>query len=112
MLEGLLAPELNEEITATIEVRQVFKVPKIGNIAGCYVQDGKIVRNHKVRLLREGLEIFNGTISSLKRIKDDVREVESGYECGIGLENFSDIKVGDIIEGYKLIETKRKLESV
>lgn len=112
VLEGLLAPELNEEITATIEVRQVFKVPKIGNIAGCYVQDGKIVRNHKVRLLREGLEIFNGTISSLKRIKDDVREVESGYECGIGLENFSDIKVGDIIEGYKLIETKRKLESV
>lgn len=112
VLEGLLAPEINEEITATIEVRQVFKVPKIGNIAGCYVQDGKIVRNHKVRLLREGLEIYSGTISSLKRIKDDVREVESGYECGIGLENFSDIKVGDIIEGYKLIETKRKLESV
>jgi len=112
VLEGLLAPEINEEITATIEVRQVFKVPKIGNIAGCYVQDGKIVRNHKVRLLREGLEIFNGTISSLKRIKDDVREVESGYECGIGLENYSDVKVGDIIEGYKLIETKRKLESV
>lgn len=112
VLEGLLAPEINEEITATIEVRQVFKVPKIGNIAGCYVQDGKIVRNHKVRLLREGLEIYNGTISSLKRLKDDAREVESGYECGIGLENFSDIKVGDIIEGYKLIETKRKLESV
>ncbi len=112
VLEGLLAPDVNEEITATIEVRQVFKVPKIGNIAGCYVQDGKIVRNHKVRLIRDGLEIFNGTISSLKRIKDDVREVESGYECGIGLENFSDIKVGDVIEGYKLIETKRKLESV
>lgn len=112
VLEGLLAPDINEEITATIEVRQVFKVPKIGNIAGCYVQDGKIIRNHKVRLLREGLEIFNGTISSLKRLKDDVREVESGYECGIGLDNYSDIKVGDIIEGYKLIETKRKLESV
>lgn len=112
VLEGLLAPEVNEEITATIEVRQVFKVPKIGNIAGCYVQDGKIIRNHKVRLIRDGLEIFNGTISSLKRIKDDVREVESGYECGIGLENFSDVKVGDVIEGYKLIETKRKLESV
>ena len=112
VLEGLLAPEVNEEITATIDVRQVFKVPKIGNIAGCYVQDGKIVRNHKVRLIRDGLEIYNGTISSLKRIKDDVREVESGYECGIGLENYSDIKVGDVIEGYKLIETKRKLESV
>jgi translation initiation factor IF-2 len=112
VLEGLLAPDVNEEITATIDVRQVFKVPKIGNIAGCYVQDGKIIRNHKVRLVRDGLEIYNGTISSLKRLKDDVREVESGYECGIGLENFSDIKVGDVIEGYKLIETKRKLESV
>ncbi|MDD5362549.1 MAG: translation initiation factor IF-2 [Ignavibacteria bacterium] len=112
VLEGLLAPDVNEEVTATIEIRQVFKVPKIGNIAGCYVQDGKILRNHKVRLIRDGLEIFNGTISSLKRLKDDVREVESGYECGIGLENFSDLKVGDVIEGYKLIETKRKLESV
>lgn len=112
VLEGLLAPDVNEEITATIDVRQVFKVPKIGNIAGCYVQDGKIIRNHKVRLIRDGLEIYNGTISSLKRLKDDVREVESGYECGIGLENYSDIKVGDVIEGYKLIETKRKLESV
>jgi translation initiation factor IF-2 len=112
VLEGLLAPDVNEEITATIEVRQVFKVPKIGNIAGCYVQDGKIIRNHKVRLVRDGLEIYNGTISSLKRLKDDVKEVESGYECGIGLENYSDVKVGDVIEGYKLIETKRKLESV
>jgi len=112
VLEGMLAPDINEEVVATIEVREVFKVPKIGNIAGCYVQDGKISRNIKVRLLRDGFEIFNGSISSLKRIKDDVREVESGYECGIGLENFSDIKVGDIIEGYKLNETKRKLESV
>jgi len=111
-LEGMLEPEIKEEISATIEVRQVFKVPKIGNIAGCYVQDGKINRNNKVRLLRDGFEIFDGTISSLRRIKDDVRDVESGYECGIGLENFSDIKVGDIIEGYKLVETKRKLETV
>jgi translation initiation factor IF-2 len=92
-----------------VEVRDVFKVPKIGNIAGCYVQDGKVTRNTKVRLLREGLVIFDGNIASLKRIKDDVREVEAGYECGIGLENFNDIKVGDVIEGYKIVETKRKL---
>lgn len=108
-LEGMLAPDISEEITSTIEVRQVFKVPKIGNIAGCYVLDGKITRNNKVRLLRDGFVIFDGGISSLKRIKDDVREVEAGYECGIGLENFNDIKVSDIIEGYKIVETKRKL---
>lgn len=108
-LEGMLSPEISEEITSTIEIRQIYKVPKVGNIAGCYVLDGKISRNNKVRLLRDGFQIYDGTISSLKRIKDDVREVESGYECGIGLENYNDIKVGDIIEGYKLIETKRKL---
>ena len=110
-LEGMLAPDISEEVTATIEVRQTFKVPKIGLIAGCYVLDGKIVRNNKVRLLRDGFVIFDGGISSLKRIKDDVREVESGYECGIGLENFNDVKVGDIIEGYKIVETKRKLQT-
>ncbi len=108
-LEGMLEPELKEEVTCTIEVRQVFKVPKIGNVAGCYVQDGKVTRNTKVRLLREGFVIFEGNISSLKRIKDDVREVDQGYECGIGLENFNDIKPGDIIEGFKVVETKRKL---
>jgi translation initiation factor IF-2 len=110
-LEGMLAPDITEKVTATVEVREVFKVPKIGNIAGCYVQDGKVTRNTKVRLLRDGFVIFDGTISSLKRIKDDVKEVESGYECGIGLENFNDIKVGDIIEGYELVETKRKLST-
>lgn len=108
-LEGMLEPEVSEEITTTIEIREVFKVPKVGNVAGCYVQDGKISRNNKIRLLRDGLVIYDGNILSLKRIKDDVKEVESGYECGIGLENFNDIKVGDVIEGYKLIETKRKL---
>ncbi|MBN1632621.1 MAG: translation initiation factor IF-2 [Ignavibacteria bacterium] len=108
-LEGMLEPEISEEVTATVEIREIFKVPKIGNVAGCYVQDGKISRNNKVRLLREGLIIYDGAISSLKRLKDDVREVEAGYECGIGLENFNDIKVGDIIESFKLIETKKKL---
>jgi translation initiation factor IF-2 len=108
-LEGLLAPTLSEEVTATVEVRETFKVPKIGTIAGCYVTDGKIIRNNKVRLLRDGIAIFDGTLASLKRFKDDVREVEQGFECGIGLENFNDIKVSDILEAYKVIETKRKL---
>lgn len=108
-LEGLLAPTLSEEITATVEVRDTFKVPKIGTIAGCYVTDGKIIRNNKVRLLRDGVSIFDGTLTSLKRFKDDVREVEQGFECGIGLENFNDVKVGDIIEAYKIVETKRTL---
>ena len=108
-LEGLLAPEEREEVTATAEVREIFKVPKIGTIAGCYVVDGKLVRNNKVRLLRDGAEVFAGSLASLKRFKDDVREVESGYECGLGLENFNDVKVGDIIEAYKIVEIKRKL---
>ena len=109
-LEGLLEPEKTEEIVATVEVRETFKVPKIGTVAGCYVLDGKIVRNNKVRLLRDGFVVFDGTINALKRFKDDVREVEQGFECGISLENFNDIKVGDIIESYKIVETKRKLE--
>ena len=108
-LEGLLAPSISEEVTATVEVRDTFKVPKIGTIAGCYVTDGKIVRNNKVRLLREGISIFDGTLASLRRFKDDVREVEQGFECGVGFENFNDVKVGDVIEAYKLVETKRTL---
>lgn len=108
-LEGLLAPTISEEITATVEVRDTFKVPKIGTIAGCYVTDGKIMRNNKVRLLRDGIAVFDGTLASLKRFKDDVREVEQGFECGVGLENFNDVKVGDVLEAYKLVETKRKL---
>lgn len=109
-LEGLLVPEEKEEITATVEVRETFKVPKVGTVAGCYVVDGKIQRNNKVRLLRDGIEVYNGTLASLKRFKDDVREVDSGYECGLGLENFNDVKVGDILEAYKIVEVKRTLE--
>lgn len=108
-LEGLLAPEKKEEVTATVEVREVFKVPKVGNIAGCMVQDGKILRNNKVRLIRDGIQVFEGGISSLKRFKDDVREVEAGFECGLGLDGFNDIKVGDTIEAFKIVESKRKL---
>lgn len=109
-LEGLLEPDKKEEILATVEVRETFKVPKIGTVAGCYVVDGKIQRSGKVRLLRDGFVIFDGSILALKRFKDDVREVESGFECGISLENFNDIKTGDIIESYSIVEIKRKLE--
>jgi len=108
-LEGLLSPDISEEITATLEVRDTFKVPKIGTVAGCYVQDGKITRNSKVRLIREGIVIHTGEIASLKRFKDDVREVDAGYECGLNIANFNDIKVGDIIEAFKIVETKKKL---
>jgi translation initiation factor IF-2 len=108
-LEGLLAPSKNEEVTATIEVREVFKVPKLGAIGGSYVQEGKITRGNKVRLIRDGIVVYEGAIASLRRFKDDVREVEAGFECGIGLENFNDIKVGDTIEAYKIVETLRKL---
>jgi translation initiation factor IF-2 len=108
-LEGLLSPVLSEEITSTVEVRDIFKVPKFGTVAGCYVQEGKIARNNKVRLIRDGIIIHEGDITSLKRFKDDVREVDAGYECGISLANYNDIKVGDIIEGFKIVETKKKL---
>ncbi len=109
-LEGLLRPEFKEIITGTVEVREVFKISRIGVVAGCYVQDGKITRNDKIRLLRDGLEIFGGTIGSLRRLKDDVREVEQGFECGITLDNMNDLKEGDVIEAFKMIEMKRKLE--
>ena len=109
-LEGLLAPTVSEEVMGTVEIRDVFKVSKVGTIAGCYVKDGRIIRNNKVRLVRDGVVVFDGTIASLKRFKDDVKEVEQGFECGIALENFNDVKMGDIIEAYKMVEMKRKLE--
>ncbi len=108
-LEGMLAPTISEKHVATIEVRQVFKVPKIGTIAGCYVQSGKIERSNLVRLIRDGQQIYEGQIASLRRFKDDAREVAEGFECGIGIANFQDIKESDIIEAYQMIETKRTL---
>ena len=108
-LEGLLSPVLSEEIVGTVEVRDTFKVPKLGTVAGCYVLDGKIARNNKIRLIRDGIVIFEGNIGSLKRFKDDVREVDSGYECGLNIENFNDVKINDTIEAYKIVETKKKL---
>ena len=108
-LEGMLSPELHEESIGSLEIRQVFKVPKIGNVGGCYVLEGKVFRDSKVRLLREGVQIYDGELDSLKRFKDDVKEVDSGYECGLNLKGYSDIKVGDIIEAYRIVEKKRKL---
>ena len=108
-LEGMLSPELHEESIGSLEIRQVFKVPKIGNVAGCYVLEGKVFRDSRVRLLREGVQVYDGELDSLKRFKDDVKEVDAGYECGLNLKGYSDIKVGDIIEGYRIVEKKRKL---
>lgn len=108
-LEGLLTPEIKEDVTSQVEVRRVFKISKIGAVAGCYVLSGKISRNDRIRVLRDGLPVFSGSISSLKRNKDDVKEADTGYECGIQLDGFNDIRTGDIIEGYKLIEVKKLL---
>jgi translation initiation factor IF-2 len=109
-LEGLLEPEVAEELTGSAEVRQTFRVPKVGVVAGCYVQSGKIGRNDIAKLYREDRLVYEGKIASLRRFKEDVREVVAGFECGIGLDGFDDIKVGDIIETYKIVETKRTLE--
>jgi translation initiation factor IF-2 len=109
-MEGLLKPELREEQIGLVEVRNTFKIPKVGTIAGCQVMSGKVRRNAEVRLIRDGVEIFKGKISSLRRFKDDAREVEEGFECGIGLEGFHDITVGDSIEVYETRELAKKLE--
>jgi translation initiation factor IF-2 len=106
-LEGLLTPEIKEEITAQVEVRRVFKISKMGAVAGCYVLSGKLSRGDKVRLIRDGLIVYRGGLQSLKRGKDDVREIETGYECGIVLDNFHDFHENDIIEGFKVTEIKR-----
>ena len=108
-IEGMLSPEIEEKITCNIEVREVFKITKVGTVAGCHVLDGKVTRNNKIRVIRDGIVVYTGLLGSLKRFKDDVREVSSGYECGLNIDNFNDIKVGDIVEGYEEIEIKRKL---
>ncbi len=108
-MEGMLSPEIKEEITATLEVREVFKITKVGTIAGCIVREGKITRGSKVRVIRDGIVIHTSELGSLKRFKEDVREVSTGYECGLDILNFNDIQVGDIIEGYQEVEVKKKL---
>lgn len=108
-MEGMLAPEFEEKIVSNIEIREIFKIPKAGTIAGCMVLDGKITRNTKIRVIRDGIVAFSGELSSLKRFKDDVKEVSAGYECGLSVQNFNDVKIGDIIEGYEQVAVKRTL---
>jgi translation initiation factor IF-2 len=108
-MEGLLAPEFEEKTVCNIEIREVFNITKVGTIAGCFVLDGKVNRNTKIRIIRDGIVVHTGELGSLKRFKDDVKEVNKGFECGLNIKNFNDIKVGDIIEGYDLIEIKAKL---
>ena len=109
LLSGLLKPDISEKITGNVEIREVFNISKIGNIAGCMVKDGIVFRNSKIRLLRDNVVIHTGSLASLKRFKDEVKEVKSGFECGLMLENYSDIKIGDIIETYEEVKTDRKL---
>jgi translation initiation factor IF-2 len=109
-MEGMLSPDIKEEITGTAEVKETFKIKKVGTIAGCIVRDGKLERNSKVRVIRDGIVIFTGELDTLKRFKDDVKEVREGYECGLNIKSYNDIKVGDTIEGFKEVEVKKTLE--
>ncbi|TRZ46385.1 translation initiation factor IF-2 [Robertkochia solimangrovi] len=109
-MEGMLSPEMKEEITGTAEIRETFKISKVGTIAGCMVTDGKIFRNSSIRLIRDGVVIYTGELSSLKRFKDDVKEVSKGYDCGVQVKNYNDIKEGDIIEGFQEVAVKKKLK--
>jgi translation initiation factor IF-2 len=108
-LEGMLAPEKKETVQGTAEVRETFRVTKVGTIAGCYVSEGRIDRKGRARVIRDGIVVYDGEIGSLKRFKDDVKEVREGFECGIGIANFNDVKVGDIIECYTVEEVARTL---
>lgn len=111
-LEGLLSPEVKENIIGHIEIRQIFSAPKVGKIAGCFVTDGKVTRNSSVRVIRDSIVIFDGKLSSLKRFTDDVKEVVAGYECGLTIEKYQDIKENDVLEVYEVVEEKRTLEDV
>lgn len=109
-MEGMLSPELKEEVTGTAEIREIFKVSKVGSIAGCMVTDGKIFRNSKIRLIREGVVIYTGELATLKRFKDDVKEVSKGYDCGMQIKNYNDIQELDLIEAFQEVEVKKKLK--
>ena len=108
-MEGMLSPKIEEQIIGNAEVRDTFKITKVGTVAGCFVTDGKILRNAKVRIIRDGIVVYTGDLGSLKRFKEDVKEVQKGYECGLNLEKFNDIKVGDIIEAFQEVEVKQTL---
>lgn len=109
-MEGMLSPEMKEEITGTAEIRETFKISKVGTIAGCMITDGKVFRNSKIRLIRDGVVIFTGELTALKRFKDDVKEVSKGYDCGIQIKNYNDIQINDIIEAFQEVEVKKKLK--
>ncbi len=108
-MEGMLSPEIKEEVIGTVEVLETFKISKVGTIAGCVVRDGKITRSAKVRIIREGIVVYTGALGSLKRFKDDVKEVTKGFECGLNIENYNDIRIGDMVEGYEEVEVKKTL---
>jgi translation initiation factor IF-2 len=108
-MEGMLSPEIKEDIVTTLEVLEAFKITKVGTIAGCMVKEGKIRRDTRVRIIRDGIVIYSGHLASLKRFKDDVKEAVIGQECGLNIENYNDIRAGDIIEGYETTEVKKKL---
>jgi translation initiation factor IF-2 len=108
-MEGMLSPDIKEEIVGTAEIRETFKISKTGTVAGCFVLEGKIVRNYKIRLIRDGIVVYTGALGSLKRFKDDVKEVTHGYECGLNIDKFNDMKVGDVIESFHTIEVAKKL---
>ncbi len=108
-MEGMLSPEFEEKIVANVEIRETFKITKVGTIAGCMVLDGKITRKSAIRIVRDGVVVYTGELASLKRFKDDVKEVAKGYECGLNIQNFNNIEVGDIVEAYEQVEVKRKL---
>ena len=108
-MEGMLSPEIKEEIKANVEIREIFKITKVGTVAGCMVREGKIKRGNKIRLIRDGIVVYSGELGSLKRFKEDVKEVAQGYECGLNIHNFNDIKVGDIVEAYEEVEVKQSL---
>ena len=108
-MEGMLSPEIKEEVTATLEILELFKISKVGTVAGCIVRDGKIKRSNKVRVIRDGIVIHSGALGSLKRLKDDVKEVTTGMDCGLNIENYNDLRVGDMIESFEEIEVKKTL---
>ncbi|MDP4239990.1 MAG: translation initiation factor IF-2 [Bacteroidota bacterium] len=108
-MEGMLSPEIKEEITATVEIREVFKITKVGTVAGCLVREGKIKRTNKVRIIRDGIVVYTGELDSLKRFKDDVKEVGTNYECGLNIKNYNDIQVGDIVESFEETEVRKTL---
>ena len=108
-IEGMLEPEKKEEVIATAEVKQTFRISKVGTIAGCIIREGKMLQKSQVRLIRDGIVVYTGVLSSLQRGKDSVKEVPAGMECGMGIENFNDIKEGDLIEAFHIVEIKQKL---